>query len=357
MAEIDKGFNALCRKIKTKGRAYKDERRDVDRLQIPTHTFEHSFKDGFPAITSKKLFWKGLVCELLWFLRGQTNIFYLLQDNVDIWNKDAWNMYNKFTRENPCNSSTRHMYSYASIGKPKPFSLEEFSYLISNAASFELLTKEFSFGGYTLGDAGKNYSYQWTNFGGSVNQIEEHVKDMKKNIMGSRLVVNAWNAKELDETALPPCHNMFQTVGVPLNKEERTDWMNANKEDIHNTTEFGFILVWDQRSVDTFLGLPFNIASYGLLSKIFEDVTDFPAMGVQGNLKCVHFYDNQYEAVDELLSRDEDKHGACTVRMPGRRGTNTMAEYLEGLTYKDFKLIDYTSDEAIKVDMIAPKEI
>lgn len=194
---------------------------------------------------------------------------------------------------------------------------------------------------------------------------------MCKDIMGSRIKVNAWNPNELEETALPPCHSEFQIIGVPLTFEERRAlWVVRHVGEMRKTAEnfkvdsqyltdvgipdFGFELHWNQRSVDTFLGLPFNIASYGLLAKVIEHLTGFPALAIEGTLKCVHFYDNQYEAVDTLLSRPFDTHGASelrTLELP-----DTFLEFLEVASEKDFILDNYTSDDAIKVEMLAPKD-
>lgn len=187
MATIDKKFADICNEVLKNGKEYENKRRGVKRLQIPSYTFRHEFKDGFPALTNKKLYWKGIVGELIWFLRGDNDVKYLNNNGITIWNKDAEN----WQKRNNC---------------------------------------EF-------GSVGKNYSVQWRNFNGQIDQIAELIKDMKADIMGSRLIVSAWNPSELDQTALPPCHNYFQIIGVPMGNDD-----------------YGFELHWLQRSVDTFLG-------------------------------------------------------------------------------------------------------
>jgi thymidylate synthase len=316
MATIDREFAELCKKILNEGKEYEDKRRDVKRLQIPSYTFRHEFKDGFPAITNKKLYWRGIVGELIWFLRGDNDVKYLNDNGIKIWNKDAYNWYKKITNlQNELYQQSKEMLSE-----------EEFNKL-----------------GY--GSVGQNYSVQWRNFGGKTDQIKKLVDDMRKDVMSSRLKVNAWNPCEVDMTALPPCHSEFQIIGVPL-------------ED----GKFGFELHWNQRSVDTFLGAPYNIASYGLLAKILESITGFKALAIEGTLKCVHFYDNQYEAARTLVSRNPDTHPNCELEL---RLTDTiMADlsyrdvdsFFNEYEIKDFKLIGYTSDEEIKVEMLAPKE-
>ena len=292
MAKIDIEFNKLCQEILDNGVEYNNIRRGVKRLQIPSYTFKHSFNDGFPAITSKKLAFKSIKTELIWFLRGDTDVEYLNKNGVKIWNKDAYNWYIK-------QGGKQTFEEFEAIGK---------------------------------GSVGKNYSHQWRNFNSKTDQIKDLIEGMKKDVMSSRLKVNAWNPSEIFETALPPCHSEFQVIGVPL-----------------PNNKFGFELHWNQRSVDTFLGLPFNIASYGLLAKILEEITGYEALGIEGTLKCVHFYDNQIEAVKDLLKRDTKKHGNCLLGIDITDFTS--------MGVSDFELINYTHEKPIKVDMLAPKNI
>jgi len=300
MSKVDQEFQKLCKKIVNEGKEYENKNRGVKRLQIPSYTFRHDFNDGFPAITNKKLYWKGIVGELIWFLRGDNDVKYLNENGIKIWNKDAFNWHKKH----------------------------------GGVLTFEEFEKKGS------GSVGQNYSVQWRNFNGNTDQIKDLVKNMALDIMSSRLKVNAWNPSETKLTALPPCHSEFQIIGVPL-------------ED----GNFGFELHWNQRSVDTFLGLPFNIASYGLLAKILEKVTGYKAIAIEGTLKCVHFYDNQYDAVKELLKRDPNTHLNCEALLPELVDIfETDVDFIFN-SYKisDFKLSGYTSDDEIKVEMLAVK--
>jgi thymidylate synthase len=299
MAKIDELFVALCNEILENGKEYENKSRGVKRLQIPSYTFRHSFEDGFPALSLKKLYWKGIVGELIWFLRGDNDISYLNENGIKIWNKDAYNWHVKYG------------------GK---LSFEEFDKI-------------------GKGSVGRNYSVQWRNFNGKTDQITELISEMKKDIMGSRLKVNAWNPSELNETSLPACHSEFQVIGVPL-----------------ENGEFGFELHFNQRSVDVFLGLPFNIASYGLLAKILELLTGYKALGIEGTLKCVHFYDNQYDAVKEMVTRDVNKHSNCSVSLPELKAS-TLDVIFDLFKIEDFKLVDYTCEKEIKVEMLAPKSL
>lgn len=289
MSIIDLEFKKLCKTILTYGVEYENKRRGVKRLQIPSYTFRHEFKDGFPALSLKHLPFKSVVGELLWFLRGDNDIKYLNDNGIKIWNDDAYNWH------------------------------------VKNGGD---LTKE-EFNERGTGSVGRNYSMQWTDFNNEVDQIASLMIDMDKDIMGSRLIVSAWNPSELDQTALPPCHTFFQIIGVPLENDQ-----------------FGFELHWHQRSVDAFLGLPFNIGSYATMSKDLEDKTGYKAIAIQGDLKAVHFYENQYEAVKEMLLNNTNKHGNCELEISNG-----------GKEIEDFKLIGYTSEKAIKVKMLAPLKI
>jgi thymidylate synthase len=302
MAEIDIKFLDLCRKIYREGREYQDRSRGgegsiVKRLQIPSYTLRHSFDEGFPAITNKKLFYKSVVGELIWFLRGDNDIEYLKDNGIKIWDKDAYNWY----------------LSEGGVG-----SFEEFIKL-------------------GRGSVGQNYSTQWRDYNGDTDQILNLIRDMKKNIMSTRLKVAAWNPSEINKTALPPCHDGFQIVGVPL-----------------ENGEFGFELHWNQRSVDVFLGLPFNIASYATLAKILEAMTGYKALGVEGTLKCVHIYSNQYQAVRELLKRSPFAYRNCGVRIPDINPSHDPDKVFKELSISDFNLEDYGSYSGIKVEMLAP---
>lgn len=304
MAKIDFTFLSLCHAIKEHGREYDNKNRGVKRLQIPSFTLRHNLvTDGFPAITLKKLYWKGIITELIWFLRGDNDIEYLNKNGVKIWNKDAYNWYMKY------NVPTG----------TEPMSFEEFEEI-------------------GQGSVGQNYSRMWRDFDG-VDQIWRLIEDMQKDIMSSRLKVNAWNPAEIFNTALPPCHSEFQVIGVPLPNDE-----------------FGFELHWNQRSVDVFLGLPFNIASYGALAKILEHITGYKALAIEGTLKCVHFYDNQIDPVAELMQRDPFLKPNCELEidLPQLTLSPNMFDAFEP---EHFKLVGYDSQENIKVEMIAPKEL
>jgi thymidylate synthase len=192
-------------------------------------------KDGFPALTTKKLAWKQVVSELLWFLTGQTNIAFLHKHNNHIWDGD-----------------------YEKSGR-------------------------------TDGDLGPIYGKQWRKWDGKngrIDQIDDLVRELKTNPDSRRLMVSAWNVGELDQMVLPPCHYGFQ---VWTREENGQRYIS---------------LMWNQRSVDTFLGLPFNIASYALLLQIIANEVNMIPDELIGNLGDTHLYLNHIEQAKEQISRE-----------------------------------------------------
>lgn len=351
MSKVDESYHELLVKILEKGYLYDDpNRKGVKRLEIPSYTFRHEFKDGFPAITTKKLNYKNVVTELIWFLRGDTNIKYLIDNGCNIWNKDGYKFYEKCYEEYP-------------LGKNK-MSYEEW------------IDKQKK--GYSRhsGDLGKIYGYYWRNLK-DFDQISNLIRGLKEKPLGTEHIVTARNPIDKYYQALPCCHYGFQIVVRPLTLLERSnlgsfrlgqtisDWTC----DEQNITKYGFELHWSQRSVDTFLGLPYNIASYATLALILEKITGYKAIAIQGDLKKVHLYDNSLDAVKEQLSRDINKYDRCELTFHGEEGTSMFEhynnEYRKDITLdilfnsfkpSTFKLLNYESYPHIKVEMLERDE-
>lgn len=260
---IDQNYNNILEEVLKNGSWYDDpNRKDVKRLEIPSYTFRHEFKDGFPAISTKKLAWKSVVTELLWFLKGDTNIKYLLDNGCNIWNKDAYNYYCKhFLEKNP-------------DFKQNLFTIEEFVSIIKRD-SFKVLNNPQNIGKhYTLGDLGKVYGHYWRNFDG-IDQISELINDMINKPMSSELIVSARNPSHKGVQALPCCHYGFQVIMRPLGwvrrleeyknstNNDHLDYIPLDQKGIDFINEelenkgipkYGFELHWQQRSCDLFLG-------------------------------------------------------------------------------------------------------
>jgi thymidylate synthase len=262
MAKIDIKYHKLLEVIKNEGFKYEDpNRKGVHRLQIPSYTIKHDFKDGFPALTTKKLAWKSIVVELLWILRGDTNIKYLVDNGIPIWNKDALNYANS-----------------GKLGKGDNLTMEQF-----------LKEVKASKNTGDIGDVGRNYSAQLRNWKGQVNpsfkdekgfnsintvfdklninyvdQLSNLINTLKTNPMATKKTVTFWNPAESEETALTPCHWSFEILVEPYFSEEckHFTWGNCSnyideeclcKNDI-SIPKYQFTLKWHQHSVDTFLG-------------------------------------------------------------------------------------------------------
>jgi thymidylate synthase len=273
MNTLDKKYQDLLQDILDNG-IHKSDRTGTGTISVFGRQIRHNMKQGFPALTTKKLAWKQVVSELLWFLTGQTNIAFLHKHNNHIWDGD-----------------------YEKSGR-------------------------------TDGDLGPIYGKQWRKWdskNGRIDQIDDLVKELKTNPNSRRLMVSAWNVGELDQMVLPPCHYGFQVYTRELSKGERMDyWFKNNKpnrdvcdsvdesseEEQHkyfddaNVPKRAISLMWNQRSVDTFLGLPFNIASYGLLLHIIANEVNMIPDELIGNLGDVHLYSNHIEQAKEQISRE-----------------------------------------------------
>jgi thymidylate synthase len=250
----------------------------------------HKMSDGFPLLTTKKMAWKSIVTELIWFLRGDTNIKYLVDNNCHIWNGDAYEAY-------------KIKYGYDDIDAP--LSMGEFITKIKTDSEFA----------EENGELGPIYGAQWRKWDG-IDQIQEVINTLKTNPDSRRMLVSAWNVNYLNEMTLPPCHYGFQVYTRELSESERFNWY-GNKIGSHmhhdhiiqemnenDVPKRAISLIWNQRSVDTFLGLPFNIASYGLLLEIIAKAVNMIPDELIGNLGDVHLYSNHIEQAKEQISRE-----------------------------------------------------
>jgi thymidylate synthase len=313
-------------------------------------------QEGFPLLTTKKMYWKGIVHELLWFLRGETNIKYLVDNNVNIWNGDAYRWYLKWWDEKGKTLG----------GLCKLETIEEFveqvkqdsncSYTWIDVPSTGQGVKE-----YTIGDLGKVYGYQWRNQNG-VDQIKEVLDGLKSNPYSRYHVIDAWNKADFKEMALPPCHLMYQFIVRPLSLKERIDYhFNVLKGEFYLTPDdneelayldaagvpkFYLDLNMYQRSCDTLLGVPFNIASMSLLLKLFATVNnmlDGVATWIGGD---THLYVNHIELAKEQISRVPYDLPQLFIR----KELSCLDDIL-ALTIEDFELVGYKSHPAIKAEL------
>jgi len=324
MNNIDKAYQALLQDILDNG-VEKTDRTGTGTISVFGRQIRHKMSEGYPLLTTKKMAFKTMVTELLWFLRGDTNIKYLVDNGCHIWDGDA---YKNYKSTNPDVLDDDEMIELIN-GTYKFFTQEEFINRIKNDDKF---AKKW-------GELGPVYGKQWRAWGGldkvsgtwedfpiEIDQIANLINDLKTNPDSRRLMVNAWNVGELDEMTLPPCHYGFQVYTRELSQSERFNWygnkigsymhhdhieqeMNEN-----NVPTRAISLMWNQRSVDTFLGLPFNIASYGLLLEMIADEVNMVPDELIGNLGDVHLYKNHIEQAKEQITREPMKLPTVHVR-------------------------------------------
>ena len=275
MNTLDKKYQDLLQDILDNG-VEKSDRTGTGTLSVFGRQIRHNMKDGFPLLTTKKMAWKTIVTELLWFLRGETNIKFLVDNDCHIWDGDAYKNYQKTMTE--------------WFGNESQLTKEQFIDKIKTDNEFAS----------KWGELGPIYGKQWREWDikngyEPIDQIQNLINELKTNPDSRRLLVSAWNVGELDQMVLPPCHYGFQLYTRKTTRHEKI---------VHPGKYRAISLMWNQRSVDTFLGLPFNIASYGLLLEMIADEMDMIADELIGNLGDTHLYLNHIEQAKEQIQRE-----------------------------------------------------
>ena len=365
MNTIDYRYQNLLQDILDNGVEKKD-RTGTGTISVFGRQIRHKMSDGFPLLTTKKMAWKQIVTELLWFLRGDTNIKFLVDNDCHIWDGDAWANYQKKTLEKFMNDTT--IAGYAITNK------EDF---INKIKTDDEFAKKW-------GSLGKIYGYQWRSWGEwstidvpkkvlkpGIDQIANLIKDLKTNPDSRRLMVSAWNVGELDQMVLPPCHYGFQVYTREMSRDERIDlyckeytngirgkyeppfddFIDA-KLATRNIPTRAISLMWNQRSVDTFLGLPFNIASYGLLLEIIAKEVNMVPEELIGNLGDVHLYSNHIEQAKEQISREPFELPKLVINGEfWNHEYQTIDGWINSMEIGDFQVEGYQSHPTIKAPL------
>ena len=298
MNTLDKQYQDLLQDILENG-VEKGDRTGTGTISTFGRQIRHNLNDGFPLLTTKKMAIKSIMTELKWFLKGRTDIQYLRDNGCKIWDGD-----------------------------------------------FEKAGKED-------GTLGPIYGKQWRDWNGN-DQISNLINELKTNPDSRRLMVSAWNVGELEDMTLPPCHYGFQLYTRVLDLDERIDWYNKNSEPSHQSRDYFhehmddyavprrvISLMWNQRSVDTFLGLPFNIASYAMLLHLIAKEVDMIPGEIIGNLGDTHLYKNHIEQAEEQISREPKPH------LPKLKLNNV--DILNGEF--DYEILHYHSHPTIKAPL------
>ena len=356
---LDKQYQALLQDILDNG-VQKKDRTGTGTISVFARQIRHDMKEGFPLLTTKKMPWKTIVTELLWFLRGDTNIKYLIDNGCYIWNGDAWKNY-------------QHKASKQDFLKDGVLRYDGFILQIQTNDEFANKWGEL---GPIYGKQWRKWEYQYGDeySGGhhlptlkkQIDQIQNLISDLKTNPDSRRLMVNAWNVGELDQMVLPPCHYGFQVYTRELSEKERINLLHTKHGNKGHHIEAGFnmldeydiptraiSLMWNQRSVDTFLGLPFNIASYGLLLEIIAKEVNMVADELIGNLGDVHLYSNHIEQAKEQIARDPYDLPLLGINTEfwktesGECGEGPLDTNLQGFEISDFSILKYNSWNSI----------
>jgi len=358
MNKIDKAYTDLLQDILDSG--VKKETRNGGTISVFGRQIRHKMSDGFPLLTTKKMAWKTMVTELLWFLRGDTSIKYLVDNNCHIWDGDAYKNYCEKINLPP----TRTLPLGTKV-IPTLYTQEEF---INKIKTDDEFAKKF-------GDLGKIYGAQWRSWGEwstidvpkkvlkpGIDQIQNLINDIKSNPDSRRLLVSAWNPSDLDSCVLPPCHYGFQVYTRELSNEEIAFEANKRGFNLKGMTISGKLLInpkevkeknlptraislmFNMRSTDVGLGLSFNLSSYALLLMMIAKQVNMVPDELIYNGGDVHLYLNHIEPVKEQLTREP--YELPTVKLSDRI-VNDISEY----TLDDITLENYQSHPSIKMPL------
>lgn len=303
-----KQYLTLLQDIRDNGTG-KDDRTGVGTRSVFGRQLRFNLADGFPAVTTKKLYMRSIIHELLWFLAGDRNLEYLAQNDVHIWDEWPYRHYIEVTEDRKVTTEETQTEAWRS-------GMNEFIKRIATDHEFAL----------KWGDLGPVYGYQWRHWpdgkGGEIDQVQRAIDTILQNPGSRRNIVSAWNVSDIDEMAiagLPPCHSLFQFY-------------------VRDGKYLDCQLY--QRSADTFLGVPFNIASYALLTSMVAQVTGLVAGEFVHTFGDAHIYNNHIDQVNEQLSREPMKLPTLWL--------NPEVKNIFDFTFDDIRLENYQSHPAIK---------
>ena len=362
---IEKQYLKLLKDILDNG-VEKEDRTGTGTISVFGRQIRHDMSEGFPLLTTKKMYFKGIVTELLWFLRGDTNIKFLIDNDCHIWNGDAIKNYEK----------------HNGLIDWGPFVTKEECFIEMIKTDDEFAKK--------WGELGPVYGAQWRSwetmgalsFGTNhyevkteqIDQIQNLINDLKTNPDSRRLLVSAWAVHDLPKMTLPPCHYGFQVYTRELSLFERTtlyctktgqkDWKERvqatienqgeetlNKEfEKHNIPSRAISLMYNARSQDFPLGTPFNIASYALLLVIIAKMVNMVPDELITNMGDCHIYKNQIDGIKEQLTREPYPLPKLVI-LDDVNFTGTIDEFLNSCSISDFKIEDYQSHPTIKMPL------
>jgi thymidylate synthase len=362
---VDKQYLDFLRHILKNG-VKKIDRTGTGTISVFDYSMRFNMSEGFPLLTSKKMFTKAVIIELMWFLKGDTNIKYLVDNGCNIWNGDAYKAYEKYVRT--AEEKIRKENWQCDFQPIEIMTKEDFVKSIKTDEDF------FE----RWGDLGPVYGAQWRNWEGvsagmaiardiewggnnvddekyGIDQITNLINDLRNDPDSRRLMVNAWNVSEIENMTLPPCHFGFQCYTTEMTFEQRLEhWCSSlgkhisygndfdeKKLDELNVPKRKLDLKWFQRSVDSFLGLPFNITSYALLLHLLaREVNMVPNDLIFSGGDC-HIYLNHVDVVKKQLEQE-------TYKLPKLELSN---KSIDDIKYEDFNIIGYQSSPTLKGEL------
>ena len=366
---LDEQYQRLLQDILDYGVDKKD-RTGTGTKSIFGYTIHHNMMNGFPLLTTKKVPFKTMATELMWFLMGSTNIKYLVENGCLIWDGDAYKNWIVNVKKNVDKETLDKFINHT----PNLHKAE----FINKIKTDDKFAKKW-------GELGPIYGKQCRQWGGLqdltdddqpiyLDQIANLINDLKTNPDSRRLMVSAWNVGELNEMVLPPCHHSWQMYTRELSREERIENYNSKFENkievpfiklnlgdaIENTIDMtlsqvniptrAISLMWNQRSVDVFLGLPFNIASYGLLLEMIAREVNMVPEHLIGHLGDTHLYSNHIEQAKEQISREPK--GLPTLKMSsGHNFRAALKGNADEIDLNDFILLGYEPHPTIKAPL------
>ena len=368
MNNIEQQYLSLLQDILDNG-VEKNDRTGVGTRSVFGRQIRHKMSDGFPLLTTKKMAWKSIVVELLWFLRGDTNIKYLVDNDCHIWVGDCYKLY----------LNKKQLEWKEGRGDAPALTREDFIQHI----------KQNSWFASRHGELGPIYGKQWRQWQGYeaatsaeghplapfsmwYDQIQRVLHSLKTDPDSRRMMVSAWNVGELDQMVLPPCHYGFQVYTRELREIERyvmlvnltnrpLFFLDRGDGDVKmrefmeecdklNIPTRAISLMWNQRSVDTPLGLPFNIASYGLLLMLLAKEVNMVPDELIGNLGDCHIYNNQIDGIKEQLTREPYPLPQVHLDFDYSYSDGYIVEW-DKIAIEQIKLVNYQSHPAIKMPL------
>jgi len=352
---VDSQYLDLVNRIISDG-AEKDTRAGKTRSIFGVQ-MRFNLKEGLPMLTTKKMFAKGVIHELLWFLKGDTNIKYLVDNGVHIWDDDAYRYYLELMKKYKIVDPTG-----VEIKIDNPLNKEEFLEKVKDPLNFHhgFRINDEGYTYYKYGDLGPVYGKQWRNFGG-VDQVKEVIEKLRNNPDDRRIMLSAWNVGEIKDMALPPCHYCCQFYTKKMTFKEREQYVVDNyadgsvvwyPDDEERSSKIfdnagvptrKLSCMWNQRSVDSLLGLPFNILSYSILTHIIAHCVNMDVDELIFNGGDVHVYENQIEE----YTRSQKDNNPHMYPLPTLL-LNPDIKEIDNFKYEDIKIEGYRSYPSVK---------